>query len=763
MVTGGFLGFFTFKFDIAFAYTPHNPININSDGDFTADNGVTGGSGTPQDPYIIEGWEIGAHLVMCISISDTNAHFIIRDVNVYHSGSSGVSSGHDYGIYLKNVANARVENSTASSEYGGIRLDSSDNVTVTDNNVQNNLWGLYLLSSTKVTITGNVFLSNGISMNGDIISHYNSHVIAQDNLVNGMPIQYHKNCVDVDIDGLSIGQLIMANCTDVRVSNLQINNTDIGIEMGFVENALITNNTVSNSMYGIRLSSSYNLKITSNTFSSNNDRDIYIGSSSNATVTGNTLKSNNWMSFTLFSSANMNIKGNDISHNQYGFAIDSSTNCTITDNTVSYNEYGIRLWFSTNIQVYHNDFIDNLEQGYDNGGNENSWDNGYPEGGNFWSEYTGVDEKSGLNQDQSGGDGIGDTSYTIDDDSRDNYPLIKPYVVPTAPQNLQAISGDGQVMLMWTAPDSEGSNPIINYSIYRGTYPGTETFLVQIGNELNYTDTGLYNAQTYYYRVSAANPYGEGLLSYEVTATPATVPTSPTDLAATAGDSYVYVTWYIPAWDGGSPITNYTVYRGTTLINITFFAEVGNVLYYTDTAVINGVPYYYKVRAVNGVGEGLLSDEVNATPVTVPSAPTDLKATSGDSYINLTWSAPHLDGGSSIITYTIYRGYISNQVTPLTEIGNVSYYNDTSVTNGATYYYKVSAKNAVGESQLSFEASGTPKAQPITPRGSSKELPVWLWIALPIVIVVIVIGFIVGFAIHRKRKNQQPPQDSPPS
>jgi len=57
----------------------------------------------------------------------------------------------------------------------------------------------------------------------------------------------------------------------------------------------------------------------------------------------------------------------------------------------------------------------------------NIWDDGYPSGGNYWSDYTGVDLKSGPSQDQPGSDGIGDTAYVIDANNQDNYPLIYPY------------------------------------------------------------------------------------------------------------------------------------------------------------------------------------------------------------------------------------------------------------------------------------------------------------------------------------------------
>jgi len=77
--------------------------------------------------------------------------------------------------------------------------------------------------------------------------------------------------------------------------------------------------------------------------------------------------------------------------------------------------------------VYHNNMI-NSPDSSDLG--SNNWDNGYPSGGNYWSDYTGVDVKRGSSQDMPGSDGIGDSTYIIDVDSIDHFPLMCPYGSP---------------------------------------------------------------------------------------------------------------------------------------------------------------------------------------------------------------------------------------------------------------------------------------------------------------------------------------------
>ena len=92
-------------------------------------------------------------------------------------------------------------------------------------------------------------------------------------------------------------------------------------------------------------------------------------------------------------------------------------------------------------------------------------------------------------------------------------------------------------------------------------------------------------------------------------------PGAPTGLSAAAGNAQVSLTWNAPAFDGGSPITGYKVYRSTSTGTETFLANTGSTATsYTDSSAANGTTYYYKVSAVNVPGESGLSNEAFATP-----------------------------------------------------------------------------------------------------------------------------------------------------
>ena len=287
---------------------------------------------------------------------------------------------------------------------------------------------------------------------------------------------------------------------------------------------------------------------------------------------------------------------------------------------------------------------------------------------------------------------------------------------PTEPWNLVATPSVGQITLTWNAPNSTGSGPITNYRIYRGTISGGETLLTTIGNVTSYVDTMVVGGTTYYYQVSAVNIIGEGPKSNEVSAISLSLPTAPRSLTATPGNTQVTLGWLPPLNDGGSAITEYRIYRGTISNGESYLTSVtGSTTTFLDSTVTNGITYYYKVSAVNSIGEGPFSNEANATPVGVPTEPQNLIATPDNGQITLTWQSPISDGGAAITGYRIYRGLSSGTETFLVQVGVTTGYVNTGLTNGVTYYYYITAINTVGESNPSNEVSATPRTHPDAP------------------------------------------------
>ncbi|MBI5001400.1 MAG: VCBS repeat-containing protein [Euryarchaeota archaeon] len=192
---------------------------------------------------------------------------------------------------------------------------------------------------------------------------------------------------------------------------------------------------------------------------------------------------------------------------------------------------------------------------------------------------------------------------------------------------------------------------------------------------------------------------------------PPTVPTPPQGLTASAvlesdGRQYVELRWSGSLNDGGTAITNYSLYRGTTPNGETLLYTFHFEFFYKDYAIIPGQTYYYKVSANNSVGESSLSSEtvVNVPPVS-PSPPLNVTGTSNGLQAHITWSPPSSDGGSPVIKYKIYRGLKTGLSDNFTILGNVLNYTDTILTYNGTYYYKISALNTIGEGTPSGEIS----------------------------------------------------------
>jgi parallel beta-helix repeat protein len=158
---------------------------------------------------------------------------------------------------------------------------------------------------------------------------------------------------------------------------------------------------------------------------------FYLSGINNVTIKNTNIK-NSQYGIWLYSSSNNTISNNNITANNHdGIMLDSSSNNTISNNNITNNDHGIGLYFSSNYnRVFHNNFINNTHQVYSSG-SVNIWDDGYPSGGNYWSDYNGTDVYSGFYQNETSFDWIGDSPYVIDKNNQDKYPLTYPFAQET--------------------------------------------------------------------------------------------------------------------------------------------------------------------------------------------------------------------------------------------------------------------------------------------------------------------------------------------
>jgi len=209
------------------------------------------------------------------------------------------------------------------------------------------------------------------------------------------------------------------------ISENTVTNNYYGIGLGGSSNNTVSGNNIANEHCGIRLEASSNY----NTISGNNITGNYLGiylwwSSNYNNVYRNNITNNDYGTY-LYASLHNTISGNSIINNNNGIYLDCSSNSSISGNNIRNNGYGVWLDYSSNNRIYHNNFINNTIQVSSNP-SISFWDDGYPYGGNYWSDYIAItnDAYSGPFQDETGSDGIGDTAYTIDANNTDNYPLM---------------------------------------------------------------------------------------------------------------------------------------------------------------------------------------------------------------------------------------------------------------------------------------------------------------------------------------------------
>jgi parallel beta-helix repeat protein len=337
----------------------------------------------------------------------------VSDCEIYDN----IITSNDRGIYLEeSTYNYIHENDVYLNNNSGISLSKSDFNTIESNFVYSNGGdGIKLFSSTYNTISNNVINDDGIFFGGGELSHYNTNDVENNNLVNGKQLCLLKDRSGVIIDDIHIGQLIIINCYDVTVRNLDINNTDWGIEIAYSEDLRIMDCSLTN-----------------------NHQGMYICKSSSLTIEHNDITNNTSDGLVLYSSSGNDVINCDISHNQYSISLFYAHGNIISDNNITHNQWPPVIDFSTNNLFYHNNFMNNAFFIWDS--DISMWDNGYPSGGNYWDDYNGQDDMRGSDQDQQGSDGIGDIPHQIGSSSQDNYPLMEPWIVDHIPPKIDLIS-----------------------------------------------------------------------------------------------------------------------------------------------------------------------------------------------------------------------------------------------------------------------------------------------------------------------------------
>jgi len=302
--------------------------------------------------------------------------------------------------YLIDASNITLD---SSSNAGTVHCIRCSNITFKDLNLKNNFFGIFLSNSKNSKIEGNKIEENNI---GIYLSNSQGILVTENTMINNYSDIYlyssndnllEKNTIKNEISDNNSGGIVLSSSNNNTLSGNSFFKK--GIVISCSSRNILDGNNISNSPYGISIALSSENNIFGNLLSENSN-GIYL----------------NWSSKNI-------LKNNKIEKSRFfGFYLYNSGENLFTQNTLIENTTGIFSLDSAKNSIYHNNFIDNQTQANTNN-QENFFDNGYPEGGNYWSDYAGKDEKSGPEQDQEGADGIGDSPYCFYNDC-DQYPLM---------------------------------------------------------------------------------------------------------------------------------------------------------------------------------------------------------------------------------------------------------------------------------------------------------------------------------------------------
>jgi parallel beta-helix repeat protein len=239
------------KQELLLTGTPHAPITIDGDANFSATALLEGwpGNGSPENPYIIEGLDInpGGGLDYLISITNTRVRFIIRNCNLIGTI--------EHGLY---------------STIWGIRLENVVNGKLVKNTCNNNSIGIDLFYADSNTVTNNICISNGESgISLDYYSHSNT--------------VFNNTCTSNGESGI----YLVVSSSNIVENNLCNNNMQYGIYLEYSHRNTVTNNICNNNSIGIYLEGSNSNTVTRNTCLSNTEHDIYLVDSDSNTVSNN--------------------------------------------------------------------------------------------------------------------------------------------------------------------------------------------------------------------------------------------------------------------------------------------------------------------------------------------------------------------------------------------------------------------------------------------------------------------------------------------
>ncbi|SBT48769.1 hypothetical protein [Micromonospora auratinigra] len=297
----------------------------------------------------------------------------------------------------------------------------------------------------------------------------------------------------------------------------------------------------------------------------------------------------------------------------------------------------------------------------------------------------------------------------------EDFDMMRPVVIrvaPDAPTGLSATAAPGSttvkpaIVLNWTNPPGlPAATQVVVQRATNSTFTAGLTTFTLAASATSYTDSTVVPGVTYYYRVRRENTAAYS--AWSNTASAVVLVAGPTNLVATQPTGTpvrVALTWTNQSFSTSVELQRAT--NSTFTAGLTTFTLAADATSYTDSTVVAGTAYYYRVRTVYLGAGSPWSDTASITVVGPPATPTNLAGTAvavsgGTATVNLTWQ----ESAASVVTsFTLQRAtdvaFTANLAT-VTLAGTDRAYSDTGRARSTTYYYRIQAVNSYGTSTFS--------------------------------------------------------------